>query len=180
RATLSPYTTLFRSEGGGRGEDREHRLLGEEREDQTDEHPEPQPRQQAAGGHLAGREPAGHPLDLLEVGADDEHVLHREVVVGEVIDDPLGGRVVVVDAQGLRELQPQGVLQVRQVLRVHRASVPERDTMRVWRRTFLRGWRSTAACWSATTDRRWRAQRCATRSRRPCGGAPPCTWSGRS
>ena len=61
----------------------------------------------AAEGHPAAGETACDALDLLEVGADDHAVLDREALVGEVVDGPLGIRVVVVHTQGLRELQAE-------------------------------------------------------------------------
>ena len=51
-----------------------------------DEQAQPEAGEQAAGGDLAVGEATGDPLDLLEVGADDQAVLHRELVVGEEVD----------------------------------------------------------------------------------------------
>ena len=52
-----------------------------------------------------GGEAAGHALDLLQVGADDEAVLDRELLVGQVVDGLLGVGVGVEDAERLRELE---------------------------------------------------------------------------
>ena len=70
--------------------------LAEDGERDPDEQPHPEPGHRAGGGHLAPGEPAGDPLDGLELGADDGHLLHFEVVVGQVVHHLLRLRVAVV------------------------------------------------------------------------------------
>ncbi len=77
----------------------------EQRHDQADEQAHPEAREQASGRDLAVGEPTGDALDLLEVGADDQAVLHRELVVGEVVDGLLCLLVLLVDAEGQREVE---------------------------------------------------------------------------
>ena len=65
------------------------------------------PETQPAERDLAVGQPAGDPLDLLEVGADDQAVLHGELVVGEEVDRLLGLLVALVDAQRHRVVEGQ-------------------------------------------------------------------------
>ena len=46
-----------------------------------------------------------HPLDRLQLGADDGQVLHLELLVGQVVDGPLGLGVAVVDPHRLGEAE---------------------------------------------------------------------------
>ena len=100
-----PDQPEHRAEDDGRDDDGHHVGVGEQREDQPDEQAEPQARQRAAGGDPAVAEPAGDPLDPLQVGADDHALLDRELVVGEEVDGLLRRGVLVVHRQRLRELQ---------------------------------------------------------------------------
>src|SRR6478609_947360 len=75
-----------------------HRLA-EEGEDEADEDTEPYAREEATQQDPTPREPRGDALDLLEVGADDEDVLDRELLVGQGVDGPLGVFVLLVDAE---------------------------------------------------------------------------------
>ena len=72
----------------------------EQRHDQADEQPYPDTGEQSTCGDLAVGEAAGHALDLLEVRADDQTVLHGELVVGEEVDGLLCLLVLLVDAEG--------------------------------------------------------------------------------
>ena len=46
-------------------------------------------------------EPARHPLDEPQVGPDNVELLDREAVVGQPVDRPLGGFVVVEARDGV-------------------------------------------------------------------------------
>jgi hypothetical protein len=91
-----------RAEGGtGRG----HREEGVPRGEQSDQYPEQQAGPHAAQGARAGGaapgEPARHPFHEPQAGADNVELLDREAVVGEPVDRPLGGFVVVEARDGV-------------------------------------------------------------------------------
>ena len=80
----------------------------EEREDQPDEQSQPQAGEEAAERDPSPREPGGDALDLLEVGADDEAVLDRELLVGQGVHGLLRICVLLEDTEGQRVVQGEG------------------------------------------------------------------------
>jgi hypothetical protein len=54
-------------------------------------------RRRCGDGHAAR-----HVLDVAEVAADDRHPVHREAMVGQVVDGLLDGGVIVEDGHGDR------------------------------------------------------------------------------
>jgi hypothetical protein len=70
-------------------------------EEQAQEHAQPAGRQGARHRRPTAGEPAGHPLDEAQVGADDADGLDGEADVRQVVDDGLGLGVVGVGAQGV-------------------------------------------------------------------------------
>ena len=47
------------------------------------------PGQHATAEHLGPGQPAGDPFHLHQVDADDGHLLHRELLIGQVVDGAL-------------------------------------------------------------------------------------------
>ena len=76
-------------------------LAGEDRSSTPTNRPNQAPLAAPAIGRPAPGQPAEHVLDHLEVGADDRHVLHRELLVGEEVDGALRLDVGVVGADHL-------------------------------------------------------------------------------
>ena len=97
--------------GDQAGDQRRPRVGAEEAEDQADEQAQPGAGEHAAAEHFGPGQPAGDPFDLHQVDADDRHLLHRELLIGQVVDGALrlGVGRVGADRPALRRRgQPGG------------------------------------------------------------------------
>src|SRR6185437_15588437 len=92
---------------------------GEQAEQDTDQQSGPHAAERARGRGPPLGQPPGHPLHQLQVGPDDVELLDREPVVGEPVDRPLGGPVVIEPGYGI----PRGVDRVHRKPAVHHGDV---------------------------------------------------------